>query len=405
MSRQYMSGCQAVASAVSLAEADVIAAYPITPQTSIVESLASMVAKGTLQAQMVHVESEHSAMSVCVGAACVGARPFTATCGQGLAYMKEPVFWASGLRLPIVMAVTNRSLLGPNTIFCDHQDSVSTRDSGWMQLYAETCQETFDSILLAYRIAEDARVQLPIMVCLDGFFLSHLYEAVEIPERESVRRFLPKVPGRQPMLDPADPKLLNVLVPPDYYTEFEYDKHHSMLQAATCMDEVFEEFHGGFGRRLSRIEPFQLEGADIVLVAMGSMTGTIRAVVRAMRAEGARVGLLKVRSFRPFPEAEVRELLRGAKAVAVLDRSISFGSTGALFQEVVRCLYPVEPKPLAIDFIVGLGGRDVGPATVCKAIESTQQAIVRGRVDRDVMWPDARTDLLRRWGWETHDGD
>jgi pyruvate ferredoxin oxidoreductase alpha subunit len=401
MNRQYVSGCTAVAMAVSLSEADVVAAYPITPQTSIVESLASKIAAGELRAQMVHVESEHSAMSVCVGAACVGARPFTASCGQGLAYMKEPVFWAAGLRLPIVMAITNRSLLGPNTIFCDHQDSISTRDSGWLQLYAETCQEVLDSVILGYRIAEDARVQLPVMVCLDGFFLSHLNEAVEVPEQDQVRAFLPKLRGQRPVLDPADPKLLNVLVPPDYYTEFEFDKHHSMLQAAGCMDEVFEAFGKQFGRRYARVEPYDVEDADIVLVAMGSMAGTIRAVVRALRAEGRKVGLLKIRSFRPFPHAEVAEALAHARAVGVLDRSISYGSTGALYQEVVRCLYSHASSALAMDFVVGLGGRDVSSSTVRRAADACQAALAAGKVEREVQWPDARKDLLRTWGWES----
>ena len=401
MNRQYVSGCQAVAMGVSLSEADVVAAYPITPQTSIVELLATKIAAGELRAQMVHVESEHSAMSVCVGAACVGARPFTASCGQGLAYMKEPVFWAAGLRLPIVMAVTNRSLLGPNTIFCDHQDAISnSRVSGWLQLYAETCQEVLDSVILAYRVAEDTRVQLPIMVCLDGFFLSHLNEAVDVPDRDRVHAFLPKLTGQRPGLDPAEPKLLNVLVPPDYYTEFEFDKHHSMLQAAGVIDEALEEFQERFGRRYARVEPYALDGAEIVLVAMGSMTGTIRAVVRALRADGRKVGLLKIRSFRPFPHKEVADLLGTARVVGVLDRSLSFGSTGALYQEVVRCLYGHASRPLALDFIVGLGGRDVSAATVHRAAEACREAMAAGRVEKDVLWPDARQDLLRTWGWE-----
>ena len=193
---------------------------------------------------------------------------------------------------------------------------------------------------------------------------------------------------------------MNVLVPPDYYTEFEFDKHHSMLQAAGVIDEALEEFQDRFGRRYARVEPYALDGAEIVLVAMGSMTGTMRAVVRELRADGRKVGLLKIRSFRPFPHKEVADLLGTARVVGVLDRSLSFGSTGALYQEVVRCLYGHASPPLALDFIVGLGGRDVSAATVHRAAEACREALAAGKVEKDVLWPDARQDLLRTWGWE-----
>lgn len=400
MPRDYLSGCQAAALGAKLSRVDVVAAYPITPQTSIVESLAESIAQGDLAAEMVHVEGEHSAMSVCVGAASVGARAFTATCGQGLAFMQEPVFWAAGLRLPIVMAVTNRSLLGPNTIFCDHQDSLSQRDSGWLQLYAESCQEVLDNVIVAYKVAEDPEVLLPVMVCLDGFFLSHLYEPVEIPSAEDVDAFLPKGTVEYPTLDPAEPRLLNVLVPPEYYTEFEYDKHVSLRGAAHALERAFEAFAGHFGRRYASLEPYGLEGAEIVLVAMGSMAGSVRAVVKAQRAAGKSVGMVKVRTFRPFLAEELAGLLRQARAVGVLDRNISFGSSGALFQETLRALYRAEGRPLVLDFIVGLGGRDVSLDTVQRAIGELELALESGEVKDDVRWIDADQRLLRSWGLE-----
>lgn len=404
MTREYLSGCQAAALGARLSRIDVVAAYPITPQTSIVESLAESIADGKLTAEIVHVEGEHSAMSVCVGAAAVGARTFTATCGQGMAYMQEPVFWAAGLRLPIVMAVTNRSLLGPNTIFCDHQDSLSQRDSGWIQLYAETCQEVLDSVILAYMVAEDPDVLLPVMVCLDGFFLSHCYEPVEVPQADEIDAILTKGNVAYPTLDPLEPKLLNVLVPPDYYTEFEYDKHISLKESGSKLKRAFGAFADQFGRSYANLEPYELDGAEVVLIAMGSMAGTVRAVVRNLRAAGKPVGMVKVRTFRPFLDEELRKLIRGAKAVGVLDRNISFGSSGALYQEVLRSLFHERERPLVIDFIVGLGGRDVSMDTIKQAINELNKVRKLGKVSDDVIWIDVNMETIHSWGLEA-DGD
>lgn len=403
MTREYLSGCQAAALGARLSRIDVVAAYPITPQTSIVESLAESIANGKLLAEIVHVEGEHSAMSVCVGAAAVGARTFTATCGQGMAYMQEPVFWAAGLRLPIVMAVTNRSLLGPNTIFCDHQDSLSQRDSGWIQLYAESCQEVLDSVILAYMVAEDPDVLLPVMVCLDGFFLSHCYEPVEVPQADEIDAILTKGNVEYPTLDPLEPKLLNVLVPPEYYTEFEYDKHVSLKESGSKLERAFGTFADQFGRSYANLEPYELDGAEVVLIAMGSMAGTVRAVVRSLRAAGKPIGMVKVRTFRPFLDEELRKLLRGVKAVGVLDRNISFGSSGVLYQEVLRALYRERERPHVLDFIVGLGGRDVNMGTVNRAIEELNKVLESGEVLDDVIWIDADMQTLHSWGLEAND--
>jgi pyruvate ferredoxin oxidoreductase alpha subunit len=404
MVRKYLSGCQAAALGAQISGVDVVAAYPITPQTAIVESLAESIANGKLVTEMVHVEGEHSAMSVCVGASAVGARTFTATCGQGLAYMQEPVFWAAGLRLPIVMAVTNRSLLGPNTIFCDHQDSLSQRDSGWIQLYVETCQEVLDSIILAYMVAEDPDVLLPVMVCLDGFFLSHCYEPVDVPQLEEIKVLLAKESGRYPILDPLEPKLLNVLVPPDYYTEFEYDKHISLKEAANRLEGAFTTFANHFGRSYSNLEAYELDGAEIAIIAMGSIAGTVRAVIKDLRSAGMPIGMVKVRTFRPFLNKELRDLIRGVKAVGVLDRNISFGSSGVLYQEVLRALFQEPERPHVLDFIVGLGGRDVGMETIRRAIHKLNDVLETGSVLDDVIWNDLNLQTIHSWGLEV-EGD
>lgn len=400
MTLAYISGCQAVAEAVKLAKVNVVAAYPITPQTSIVEGIAKFISMGELKAQMVHVESEHSAMTACVGAACVGARTFTATSGQGLAYMQEPVFWAAGLRVPIVMAVTNRSLLGPNTIFCDHQDTLSHRDSGWLQVYVENCQEALDSILVAYRVAENSEVLLPVMVCLDGFFLSHLYEPVDIPDQKLVDSFLYKNEPSQALLDPEDPKLLNVLAPPDYYTEFEFDKDFSILHAEDVLTQSFNEFKVTFGRDYANLETFGLDGAKIVLLCMGSMAGTTRAVVRALRSENVPIGFIKVKTFRPFPKDEITNLLQGAEAIGVIDRDISFGSGGALGQEVLRSIYSLNSHPIVYNFIAGLGGRDVHHATIKLAVDHLQKALSNRETRHAQIWLDLNKELVSSWGLE-----
>ena len=403
MARSYISGCRAAAEGARLAAVEVVAAYPITPQTSIVEELANFIADGRLEAEMIHVEGEHSAMSACIGACAVKARVFTATSAQGLAMMNEPLFMAAGLRFPIVMVVVNRSLVAPNTIFCDHQDSLSARDSGWLQFYVESCQEILDTVLIACKVAEDPRVLLPAMVCLDGFFLSHLYEPVELPDDQEVAAFLPALKPAYPSLDLAEPRLLNVLVPPEYYPEFEYDKHQSSLNALHAIQEVFDQFSESFGRQYSLVEPYLIDDADLVVVAMGSMAGTARVAVDVARAEGKRAGLLKVKTFRPFPTADVQAYLGGAKAVGVLDRDISFGSSGVLFQEVTRCLYePGGMAPQIVDFIVGLGGRDVSLKTLAEVFHHLERADSVGVGQRSIVWPDVDQALLQRWGIGTN---
>lgn len=399
MTRSYISGCHAAAEAARLAQVDVIAAYPITPQTHIVEFLSKDVFDGRLQAQFVPVESEHSAMSATVGAAMVGARAFTASSSQGLALMHEVLPYASGLRLPLVMAVANRSLASPVTIFTDHQDTLLQRETGFLQYYAENCQEIFDLILMAYKVAENEKVLLPVMVCFDGFFLSHIHEPVEIPDLELVKKFLPKRAPAYPILDVADPKAFNVMAFPDHFEEFQRDKYESMAQSAGVFDEACSQFADIFGRGHRRLETYLAEDAEYMLVGLGSMMGTVRDCVDDLRAKGHKVGLAKIKSYRPFPVKEMAGIAGNCKAIGVLDRDVAFGSGGVVYQDVCRSLYNSRPGAPILNFVVGLGGRDVTKGTVnnCynKLIElGTGKYPLPGE---DVIWPDANAALLAKW--------
>lgn len=399
MTRCYISGCQAAAEAARLARVDVIAAYPITPQTHIVEFLSKAVFDGKLQAQFVPVESEHSAMSAAVGASMAGARAFTASSSQGLALMHEVLPYASGLRLPLVMAVANRSLASPVTIFADHQDTLPQRETGFLQYYAENCQEIFDLILMAYRAAENEKVLLPVMVCFDGFFLSHIHEPVEIPDPGAVNRFLPKRPPAYPILDVADPKAFNVMAFPDYFEEFQRDKYQSMAASAGVFDEACAEFSEIFGRSHQRLETYRAEDAEYLLVGLGSMMGTVRDCVDDLRNKGHRVGLAKIKCYRPFPVREMARVAAGCKAVGVLDRDVAFGTGGVVYQDVCRSLYNSRTGAPVINFVVGLGGRDVTRTTV-KSCYSKLMELEAGKPPlpgEDVLWPDANSALLARW--------
>jgi pyruvate ferredoxin oxidoreductase alpha subunit len=400
LTRVFISGTHAVAEAADLADVKVIAAYPITPQTSIVETLARKVSSGELKAEMVPVESEHSAMSTVVGASLAGARAFTASSSQGLALMHEVLPYASGLRLPIVMAIANRALASPVSIFNDQQDSLSQRDSGWLQFYVKNAQEALDFILIAYRLAEDPRVLLPVMVCMDGFSISHTSEPVEIPDRELVREFLPVFKANYPHLDLEDPKVFNVMAFPDHFEEFQRDKHESSRNVLAITGEVYGDFNRLFGRQYGNVEYYQASDAEVVLLGMGSMMGTVRDVVDALRAAGQKVGMARVASYRPFPVPEIRSALRSARTIGVLDRDISFGAGGILYQDVVRSLYN-EPgsRPQAVNFIVGLGGRDVSHRIIRTCFERLFLASRKDALctEEELQWPDENEKLLKTW--------
>ena len=354
---QFVEGSFAVADAVRLCRPQVISAYPITPQTHIVEALADMVANCTLDAEYITVESEFSALSACIGASAAGSRVYSATTSQGLALMFEVCFNVAGMRLPIVMTIVNRALSAPLSIWNDQQDSISLRDSGWMQLYAEDNQEATDLHYLAYLVAEDHQVLLPIMVCFDGFILSHTYEPVDTLTQEQVDAYVPAFKPYQ-KLDPADPISFGMFAPPDYYMEFRYEMDQAMERAKERIVQAGKEFGKQFGRDYSGlVEGYQMDGAETVFVAMGSLCGTVKDAIDEMRAQGKKVGLLKIRCFRPFPGAEIVKALSGVQRVAVLDKNISLGSKGAVGLEVKDALYGSGIS--VYDYIVGLGGRDM----------------------------------------------
>ncbi len=387
--RDVMHGSRAVAEAVRLCDVKVVAAYPITPQTHIVEDIAEMVANGELKAEYIMVESEHSAMSACIGASATGARVFTATASQGLALMHEVLWIASGLRLPIVMVNANRALSAPINIWNDQSDSIAERDSGWVQIYVETNQEALDSVIQAYRIAEDREVLLPVMVCMDGFVLTHTVEPVEVPDEEQVRRYLPELQLPY-VLDPEQPVTMGSLGDPKYYMEFRKQQELAMEKALHVAKQADEEFKEIFGRSYGLVEEYNLENAEIVLVTMGSVAGTIKETIDALGDES--VGLLRIRLFRPFPKEEVRRALSRAKVVNVIEKDVSIGfGEGALMTELKSVLYGSGVRVLGT--VAGLGGRDVTPEHIREAIARAKRAL-RGESVEEVAWAGLKEEAL-----------
>ncbi|MFQ5996413.1 MAG: transketolase C-terminal domain-containing protein [Dehalococcoidales bacterium] len=357
--REGLEVSVAVADAVKLTNADVVAAYPITPQTHIVEHLAELVADGELKAAYIPVESEHSAMSACLGASAVGARTFTATASQGLELMHEVLYVASSLRLPIVMAVANRALSAPISIWGDHSDAMAVRDAGWIQMFVENGQEAVDSVICAFRIGEDRRVLLPVMIHLDGFSLTHVIEPIMLPEQSEVDRFLP--PYNPPLtLDPEKPVTMGAFGPPFIYTEVKWAQEVNLESAKEVILECWQNFAKTFGRHYLPVESYHSEGAKVLLLTMGSYSETAMVAVDKMRDEGREVGLLKLRLWRPFPFVELRQAVKNAEVLIVLDRALSFGGPGGpVYSEVKAALYSEAKKPKVIGFVGGLGGRDI----------------------------------------------
>lgn len=374
--QKILTGNQAAAWGAMCARAQVVSAYPITPQTTIIEELADLVDKGMLKAEFIKVESEHSAMAGCIGATAAGARTFTATSAQGLALMHELLHWAALGRLPIVMADVNRAMAPGWSIWTDQNDSLSQRDTGWLQFYCESAQEVLDTVIQAYRVAET--VNLPVMLVLDAFHLSHTYEAVDIPGPEATDRFLP--PYKPTIyLDTKDPHAFGGIVPQDIYMEFRYKMQVAMdeaLEVGADADRLYGELYGrsyGMVERYPSITPHSHESGnpddaddDLILVTSGTVTSTARTTVDSLRQRGVKVGLLKMRLFRPFPSGEVRKALGGRAKVAVIDRNISVGMGGIWAQEIKAALYsePPERRPEVVEYIAGLGGRDITPATI-----------------------------------------
>ena len=354
--REQIEGSLAVAKAVALCRPEVVSAYPISPQTHIVEAVSDLVRTGELApCEYLLVESEFAAMSAAIGASAAGARAYTATASQGLLYMAEAVYNASGLGLPIVMTVANRAIGAPINIWNDHSDAMSQRDCGWIQLYAESNQEAVDLHVQAFRLAEE--VSLPVMVCMDGFVLTHAYEPVDVPQQEQVDAFLPRFEPRQ-LLDPDDPVTIGAMVGPEAFTEVRYLAHAKQMQALDLVPEIASEFAQRFGRASGGLlRRYRTEDADVVVVGLGSVLGTIEEVVDELREQGVRAGAVGIKCFRPYPLAEVRDALAGASQVVVLERAFAVGIGGIVGQNVRLAL---SGLPLDVYYVVaGLGGRAI----------------------------------------------
>ncbi len=380
--RKVLTGNQAVAHGVLLSDVQVVAAYPITPQTSIIETLADLQSNGMGEFEYIRVESEHSAMSACISASMGGVRAFTATCGQGLFLMHEMLHYASGSRVPLVLANVNRAAAAPWSIWSDQTDSVSQRETGWIQLYCEGNQEVLDTTIMAFKIAE--RVRLPVMVVLDAFFLSHTAEPVEIPDALDVRAFLPGFDPGEFLLDPEHPKVFNPIVTSDFYMEFRWLVQRDMERAKTVITDVHREFEEAFGRGYGQVEGVGLDDAEVVLVCTGTVASTARAALEGLRAEGKRAGLLKIKTLRPFPVEKVAKMLGGKRKAAVIDRNFSPGGQGVWGQELKTALYdlPDSKRPMVYDYIAGLGGRDISTGLIREAFERT--AAAERPEDRDI---------------------
>ena len=357
--RTGMEVSLAIGEAAKLANVDVVAAYPITPQTHIVEHLAELVAEGELDASYIPVESEHSAMSACLGSAAVGARTFTATAGQGLELMHEVLYVASSMQLPIVMTVANRALSAPLSVWGDHSDVMAVRDTGWIQIFTEDGQEVFDSVLCAFKIAEDPRVLLPVMVHLDGFHLSHMIEPILIEEQEKVTRFLP--PNKYPFpLNPDKPVSMGTFAPPIIYSEAKRAQEDNIQKSKAVIKEVWDDFNKQFGRQYQPVETYRTEGAKTLLLTMGSFSQTAMTAIDELRDNGQDVGLVRFRLWRPFPVEEFRDAIQDAGTIIVLDRAYSTGGqAGPVCSEVRSVLYKQPNRPNIVNIIGGIGGRDI----------------------------------------------
>jgi pyruvate ferredoxin oxidoreductase alpha subunit len=378
MSRRVaLEASHAVAEAVRMADVDVIAAYPITPQTHIPERLAEMVAEGELSAAYIPVESEHSAMSTCLGAAAVGARTFTATAGQGLELMHEVVYVASSMRYPVVMAVCNRALSAPLSVWGDHSDAMAVRDTGWIQVFCQNGQEAFDLTLWAFRVGENPKVLFPVMVHLDGFTLSHVTEPVILPEQSEVDRFLPRF--QYPFaLNPDKPMTHGAFGPPDIYSETKLAQEVAFRNSKEVILQGWKELGDIFGRYYHPVEEYKTENAETLLLTMGAFTETAKIVIDERRDKGEAIGLISVRLWRPFPFEEFRRAVKGAQLLIVLDRCISFGLGGPVFSEIRSALYDEEPRPKVVGIIGGLGGRDMSEENFDYVINRGREIAERG---------------------------
>ncbi len=381
--KKVIVGNHALSWGALLSRVKVIAAYPITPQTQVVELLSEMCADGTLDAKFIKVESEHSAMAACIGASASGARSFTATSSHGLALMHEMLHWAVGARVPVVMGNINRAMGPPWTIWTEQTDSLSQRDTGWIQVYCESNQEVLDHVIISYKVAE--KVLLPAMLVLDAFFLSHTSEVVEIMDQEKVDEFLP--PFNPPYkLDPEDPHTFGGLTTPDWYYELRYKIQKAQEAALKLYKEAGKEFGEMFGREYDTIETYKCDDADIILVAVSTAASTAKYTVDLLREKGKKVGVVRIRMVRPFPYEDIRKVLSSAKKVGVLDRNLSPGMGGIISSEVMAALYGHSNVPV-FRFIAGLGGRDITPNTITNIFDHIEK---NDNPSEDIIWMEVK---------------
>jgi 2-oxoisovalerate ferredoxin oxidoreductase alpha subunit len=390
MVKMVMTGNYATAWGAKISRAEVISAYPITPQTTIVEKIAEFVGNAELDAQYVKVESEHSALASCISASQTGVRAFTATSCQGLLLMHEMIHWAAHARTPVGLVNVNRAIGPPWSIWADHADSISQRDTGAVMLFVESSQEILDSIIQLFKVVENKDVLLPYIVSADAFFLSHTFEPVDIPDQDKVDDFLPKL--RMPLpLDPDDPHGYGSLsMPHQWYMELQYNINRGMEKSYELIPKVIDEWKKIFGRDYhGHLEEYRTEDAEVAIVAMGTMVSTAREVVDKLRSEGQKVGLVKIRTFRPFPVPEIREIGKRIPCLGVLDRGFTFGYGGPLHGEMKAALYDLDETPVIKNYIVGIGGRDITIDTIEKILKDVQKVKEKG-LDKEIVWVDLK---------------
>jgi pyruvate/2-oxoacid:ferredoxin oxidoreductase alpha subunit len=386
-----LTGNYAAAYGAQLCRVDTIPVYPITPQTSVLEKIIALIKDGILEAEYLPMESEHSVMAAAVAAEAVGARVFTSSTSQGLAYMHENLYVASGLRLPIVMAIPNRPIGPPVNLFADHSDTLDQRDTGWIQYYVEDAQEVIDTVVQAYKVAEHKDVLLPVMVCYEGFLISHFLEPVEVPDQELVDRFLPPYEPDHVVLHPDNVMRLQVLITDNYFTEYKYQLQEAMDNAKTVIKAVDEEFGQVFGRTYGGLlQSYRMDDAEVAILSMGSIAGISRKAVDNLRDEGLRVGSLKMRVFRPFPKELLLEQLRNVKVLVVFDRDASIGMGGIVHSETAGCLFNMPSRPAMINYILGLGGREVTLKDIIALVKEALGKAKQQPIEEPVRWVGVR---------------
>lgn len=391
---KVIEGSEAVAEAVKACRPQVISAYPISPQTHIVEAIARMVANKTLNSEYVRVEAEFSAASVLAGASAAGSRSYTASSSQGLMLMTEVLYASAGMRLPFVLTGVNRSITAPINIQIDHQDTISLRDSGVLQFYVESAQEAYDMHLAAFKIAEDPAIQLPVMVCMDGWVLTHSYERVEFVDQEKVDDFLPPFKPEN-YLDIENPKSWGAYAEADVLMEFKYAIHKDMHEGKSRIREILDELSGITGRDCGGlVEAYRTDDADVVLIAMGSVVGTIKDAIDDLRNEGRKVGLVKIRCYRPFPYEDIIAAVQNAKVVSVMDANFSMGSAGAVGMDLKTKLYGRPNAPVVLDLVAGLGGREINKETVKKIVEKSEAALESEPTPFEPEWIDLNPSIV-----------